>query len=55
MSDQIEWKRRTSIRKVEEDQASVPAPPLRNSFSVAARYVGASIADVQRWWQVSGV
>ena len=54
MTDQQTWKRETAIRKVQEDQAANAPQPLRNSFAVAARYVGASISEVERWWRGRG-
>lgn len=53
-SEQREWQRTTAIRKIEEDQAGNDRQPLRNSFAFAARYVGASIAEVERWWNARG-
>jgi hypothetical protein len=54
MSEHVEWQRRTSIRKVEEDQRVPSPPPLAQSIAAAARYVGASSADVERWWRGRG-
>jgi hypothetical protein len=51
---QSEWKRTTAIRKVGEDQAVPNPPPLVHSCAAAARYVGASTAEVEAWWQRRG-
>jgi hypothetical protein len=54
VSEQTEWKRTTAIRKVEEDQRAENPPPLAHSIAAAARYVGADVAEVERWWRGRG-
>lgn len=53
-SEHTQWQRATAIRKVEEDQAAEPDQPLRNSFAYAARYTGASLSQVEEWWNARG-
>jgi hypothetical protein len=54
-SEHETWKRETAIRKVAEQQDGANPPPLRHSFGDAPRFVGASIRQVEQWWQGRGV
>lgn len=54
MTDQPAWQRETAIRKVREEQQGENPPPIATSYAAAARYVGASPADVERWWKGRG-
>lgn len=54
MSEHLEWQRTTAIKKVAEEQDGENAPPIATSFAAAARYVGADVAAVERWWRGRG-
>lgn len=54
MSEHIEWQRSTAIRRIEEARQQSPEPPLARLISEVAGYVGASTADVERWWNGRG-
>ena len=51
MSEHAAWQRETAIRKMAAEQDAPNPPPLAQSVAAAARYVGATPADVERWWR----
>lgn len=54
MSEHQDWQRETAIRRIAEEQSADSPPPLPQSIAAAARYVGATPVEIDRWWKGRG-
>lgn len=50
MTEHRKWQETTSLKRVAAEQDGENPPPIAHSIAAAARYVGAEIEDVRRWW-----